>query len=114
MKKSGSRGTFLLLLIICCSFLADTVWARLPKPVKCSGTVLAVDMESQTLIFKEVKGKKPLLLDWNKETEFTANGGPSSAASLRQGAMAVIVYRHVSFHNPLLQKVSWDEIKEQK
>jgi len=114
MKKSGSRGTFLLLLIMCGYFFPATVWARLPKPVKCSGTVLAVDMESQTLVFKQVKGKKPLLLDWNKETEFSANGGTASAAGLRQGTLAVIVYRHVSFHNPLLKNVTWEETNEPK
>ena len=105
---------FLLLLIVCSYFSTVTAWARLPKPVKSAGVVLAIDEETQTLVFKQAKGKKPLLLDWNNETGFNTDGHPASAAALKQGMLVVIVYRHVSFHNPLLKKVTWEETNEPK
>lgn len=112
MKRSGSRGILLLLLIVGTCFSTATVWARLPKPVRSTGAVLAIDVETQTIVVKQADGKKPLLLDWNKATEFTTNGHPASVSSLKQGTLVVVVYRHVSFHNPLLKKVEWEETKE--
>jgi len=51
--------------------------------------------------------KKPVLLDWNKETQFDHYGQQASANELQQGAPVVISYRRVSFHNSLLTKVAW-------
>src|ERR1700674_1332366 len=114
MKKSPSRRILLLLLIVGFSFATNFAWARLPKPVKAKGVVVAIDLETQTLVFKGPKGKKPFLLDWNKETEFSTNGKPASAKGLKQGTSVIIFYKDVSFHNPLLKKVIWDDIVEGK
>ncbi len=88
--------------------LASTpAWAHLPHPIETSGAALAVDHDTQTLVFKEGKGKKPVVLDWNKDTQFIKDGQPVAPAALTNGVSVVIFYKNVSFRNPLLKKVQW-------
>jgi len=82
-------------------------WARLPKPLKLSGIVLAVDLGRQTLRFEHAKSKKTFVLDWNKDTDFSRNNRRATPAELKPGTAILIYYKEVSFHNPLLKKVSW-------
>ena len=88
--------------------------AHLPKPTRSSGGVLTLDLDTQTLVFKPAKSKKPFLLDWNKDTEFNRNGQPVPASELKLGTPVEIYYRDVSFHNPLLKKVIWKDASEPK
>ena len=71
--------------------------------------MLALDHETQTLVFKAAKEKKPFVLDWNKETEFIKDGRPATPMAITNGAALVIHFKEVSFRNPLLKKVSWNE-----
>ena len=101
-----ARWSFPFLLGALC-LTATNVSAHLPKSIKASGTVLALDFDSRTLLFKQAKGKKPLLLEWDQATEFRSNSVPTTARDLRSGTSVVIYYRHVTFHNPLLKTVTW-------
>jgi hypothetical protein len=108
MKSSLTRKSFIALLLGAGTCFAPCdAWARLLKPIQLSGVVLALDLDTQTFVFKLGKGKKPFLLDWNKDTKFESDGQPASAAELKPGTPVVIYYREVSFHNPLLKKVLW-------
>lgn len=80
----------------------------MPHPLQATGTALAVDHETQTLVFKTAPNKKPFVLDWNKDTQFIRNGVLTNATALKDGVRAVIAYKDVSFRNPLLKKVTWD------
>ena len=82
------------------------VWARLPKPVEATGVVLAVDVDTQTLVFKVAKTKKPFVLDWDKDTQFVRDGQTVNPSALKIGSGVVIHYKSLSFRNPLLKKVS--------
>lgn len=90
-------------------FAAAPAMAHLPHPRKATGVVLAVDVDTQCLVFKESKGKKPFVLDWNKETEFVRDDQRLTGADLKAGTRISISYRDISFHNPLLKKVEWSE-----
>jgi hypothetical protein len=108
MKSNSIRPLFTAILLApFCLFGADAS-ARLPRPIRASGVVIAVDVETQTFVFKETPAKKPVLLDWNKETVFDKDGRPVSVVELREGTPVVIYYKDLSFHNPLLKKVIWN------
>ena len=93
----------LVLATLC--FTATESWARLPKPVEATGVLLAVDMDTQTLVFKPSKNKKPFVLDWNKDTQIIQDGQTVNPSALKTGSGVVIHYRSLSFRNPLLKKV---------
>jgi hypothetical protein len=98
-----------LALVFAFCLTCANAWAHLPKPIKASGVVLALDLDSQTVVFKPAKGKKPLLLDWNKETDFNGNGRAVPASELKSGTAVEIYYKDVAFHHPLLKKVVWTD-----
>ena len=106
--KSIKRRAFGALLLAACCLGAMETWARLPKPIRASGVVLFVDLDTSSLVFKPAKNKKPFVLDWNKDTEFMKVGQPAAATALTNGTPVVIHYQDVSFHNPLLKKVVWE------
>jgi hypothetical protein len=97
-----------LMLLFGFSLSTPEAWARLPKPIKMTGVVVAADVETKTLFFKAAKGKKPFLLEWDEETEFSRNRQAVSAAEMKAGTVVVISYREVSFHHPRLKKVVVD------
>jgi hypothetical protein len=99
-------------LIVCISFVeiilaSPDAWARLPKPVKIQGTVLAIDPETRTLVFKERPNKKPFLFDWDDDTVFSKAGESARAADLPAGTTVIIHYKDLSFRHPLLTKIIW-------
>ena len=93
----------LLLAILCLS--ATDSWARLPPPIVVRGVVLAVDLDTSSLVFKSAKDKRPFVLLWDKDTQFIKDGQPATPAALTNGASVVIHYKDLSFRNPLLRKV---------
>jgi hypothetical protein len=105
--KTYSLARFIgpLLLAMFC-FTATKSWARLPKPIEAAGVLLAVDMNTQTLVFKPGNNLKPLVLDWNKDTQFFQAGQVANPSALTTGVAVVIHYKRLSFRNPLLKKVS--------
>lgn len=105
--KTPHLASFALGLCLLC-LATPTAWARLPRPMETSGVVLAIDCETQTLVVKEGKGKKPIMLDWNKDTQFIKDGQPIAPAQLTNGESVVVFYKNVSFRNPLLKKVLWN------
>ncbi len=107
MKRRLTQIFFTALLLGAIWFVTSDAWARLPKPIQASGVILAIDLDTQTLVFKQGKGKKPFLLDWNKDTEFNKDGQLASAAQLKEDTQVIIHYKDLSFHNPLLKKVLW-------
>lgn len=109
MKPLKSRSLICALVFTTFCFMCVNSWARLPKPIEASGVILAVDADTQTLVFKAAKDKKPFVLDWNKDTQFIRNGQAATAAELTNGAAVVIHYKDVSFRNPLLKRVIWNE-----
>lgn len=107
MQRFAMRCFLSVVLVGACGLFASNAWAHLPHPVETSGVVLAVDHETQTLVLKEGKGKKPLLLDWDKETEFLQDGKAVGAAALVAEVKVGVSCKRISFRNPLLKKVSW-------
>jgi hypothetical protein len=96
------------LAALLCSGLCFTrgeAQARLPKPTQASGVILAVDLDTQCLVFKAGKDEKPFVLDWNTETQFLKGDRQIDATKLKAGDNVVIHYKHLSFRNPLLKKV---------
>ena len=86
-------------------FAALQVDARLPKPSVTSAVILAVDMDTQSLVVKTGKYEKPDVLGWNEETAFLRRDHQVGAASLKRGETVEIHYRRISFRNPLLKTV---------
>jgi hypothetical protein len=109
MKTLSIKKTVSLFLLGALCMATPDAQAHLPKPTRSSGVVLTLNLDSQTLVFKPVKGKKPFLLDWKKDTEFNRNGQPATASELKPGTPVEIYYRDVSFHNPLLKNVVWTD-----
>ena len=107
MKRIIHQYIRVLAVLVLCLF-ALPVWAHLPHPIQATGAALAVDHQTQTLVFKTAPNKKPFVLDWNKDTQFIQNGVVTNATALASGVRAVISYKDMSFRNPLLKKVSWD------
>jgi len=101
------RQLFLLFLLGISLAPSSRAWARLPRPAQSSGIVLAVGLESHTLVFRANKTQKPFVLDWDKKTEFVMDGKQVPVTELKEGMSALISYRDISFHNPRLKKVSW-------
>lgn len=95
-------------------FTATDSWARLPKPIESVTTIVFVDHDTQTVVAKPGKGQKPFVLDWNKDTQFIRNGETLTAADLKLGVSATIHYKRVSFRNPLLKKVVWEDKPDEK
>lgn len=98
-------------------FTATDAWARLPKPIQIQATIVFVDHETQTAVVKSgwpTKEPKPFVLDWNKDTQFIRNGQAVAAADLTHGISATIHYKRVSFRNPLLKKVIWEDKPDAK
>lgn len=106
MNASSLPNLIGTLLLTALCFTATESQARLPKPVEATGVVLAVDVDTQTLVFKPSKNKKPLLLDWDKDTQFLQDGQAVNPTALKTGGAVVIHYKSLSFRNPLLKKVS--------
>lgn len=105
----------LALAVFC--FTATDAWARLPRPIQIHAAVVFVDHETQTVVGKPsqpTKKPKPFVLDWNKDTQFIKNGETVTATDLKQGASAIIQYKDVSFRNPLLKKVVWEDKPDAK
>lgn len=88
-------------------FAVRPAWARVPRPIEATGTALFVDHDTQSLVFKAGKDKKPLVLDWNKDTAFIQDGQAATVAQLKDGAAVRIHYRKPTFGRPLLTKVFW-------
>lgn len=102
----------LALTVLC--FTATNSWARLPKPVQIETAIVFVDHDTQTVVVKPGKEQKPFVLDWNKDTQFIKNGVAVTAADLKQGIAVTIHYKRVSFRNPLLKKVIWEDKADAK
>lgn len=88
-------------------------WARLPKPIETSGVVLAIDHQTHTLVLKTATDSKPLLLDWNTDTRFMKDGRSTNADALQARTSVRVSYKHISFRNPLLKTVVWQNRKQQ-
>ncbi len=112
MKSHILRKFIGALALVAFCFTAANSWAHLPHPIQIHATVVFVDHETQTLVAKPsqpTKEPKPFVLDWNKDTQFIKNGEAVTAADLKQGVSATIHYKRVSFRNPLLKKVIWED-----
>jgi len=86
---------------------ATPAWARLPRPIEATGTALFVDHDTQSLVFKAGKDEKPLVLGWNKDTDFIQDSQAATVAQLKDGVAVRIHYRKPTFGRPLLTKVFW-------
>ena len=102
-----------LALAVLLSTATDS-WAKLPKPIESGTTIVFVDHDTQTVLVKPGKGQKPFVLDWNKDTQFIRNGETVTATDLKPGVSATIHYKRVSFRNPLLKKVVWEDKPDAK
>ncbi len=111
MRTTPSKAIYALGVLLLAAFCLSPTqsWARLPKPIQARGVILAVDHDTATVVFKAAKERKPFLLDWDKATEFINGGQLVTPAALTNGATVVIHYKDLSFRNPLLKKVIWDE-----
>jgi len=117
MKSHILRKLIGALVLAAFCFTAADSWATLPKPIQIHATVVFADHETQTVVVKPgqpTKEPKPFVLDWNKDTQFIKNGEAVTAADLKPGVAATIHYKRVSFHNPLLKKVIWEDKPDAK
>ena len=108
MRTLTRRHTFIALAFLFLSMTAGPAWARLPRPLQAMGTAVFVDHDTQSLVFKAGKDKKPLVLEWNKDTDFLKDGQAAAAAQLKSGMAVSIHYRKPTFRRPLLTKVFWN------
>ena len=106
MKRFKPRFSVLISLVAATLLIPEQSHARLPRPIRANGTVMAVDVDSKMLLFKPAKGNKPFLLDWNKETEFSNGGKTIAPGQIACPASATIDYRDLTFRHPLLKKVT--------
>lgn len=104
-----TRRAFIAVVILLISIAALPAWARLPRPIQTGGSAVFVDCDTQSLVFKGAKDKKPLVLDWSKDTDFIKDGQVVTAAQLKDGVAVWIHYRNPTFGRPLLTKVIWNE-----
>ena len=95
-------------------FTAIDTWARLPQPIRISVSISFVDQETESIVAKLGRDQKPFILDWNKDTVFTRGGAAVTATALKQGVFAVIHYKRVSFRNPLVKMVIWNDKADAK
>jgi hypothetical protein len=72
------------------------------------GKVLVVDRETLTFLVKPSKGKRPLLLNWNKSTRFIHNHQSTNAVALTEGVSVALFYHSPLFSKPYVTKVLWD------
>jgi hypothetical protein len=108
--KTHSISKLASLILLATSCLAPTdAWARLPKPIQATAVVLAVDVDSRTLVVKFAKGEKPVLLDWDDKTAFLQGGRLVTPSAVNAGATVNVIFKNVSFHNPRLKGVSMAE-----
>ena len=117
MKSRILRKYIGALALAAFCFTATEAWARLPKPIQIQATIVFVDHETQTAVVKPgqpTKEPKPFVINWNKDTTFIRNGEAVTAADLRHGISATIHYKRVSFRNPLLKKVAWEDKPDAK
>jgi hypothetical protein len=98
-----SQLAALLSSVLC--FTGGEAQARLPKPTQANGVILAVDLDTQCLVFKAGKDEKPFVLDWNTDTQFFKGGRQVDATILRSRDKVVVYFKSVSFRNPLLKKL---------
>ncbi len=105
MKRLIRRFALGTLIVYSFSFTAIQAHPRLPKPSVTEAIVLAVDMDTQSLVVKTGKYEKPFVLDWDEETAFLRRDHQVGAASLKRGETVEIYYKHISFKNPPLKKV---------
>ena len=113
MKTTFKRLLVGALILGALGFASQEAQAKLPKPIQIHATIVYVDKQTQTIVAKpDDKEQKPFVLDWNKETDFIKSGESAAAADIKQGATVVIHYKRVSFRNPLIKKVVWENGKK--
>ena len=98
-----SQLAALLSSVLC--FTGGEAQARLPKPTQANGVILAVDLDTQCLVFKAGKNEKPFVLDCDTDAQFLKGDRQIDATKRKAGDNVVIHYKHLSFRNPLLKKV---------
>lgn len=75
---------------------------------RTEGKVLVVDRETLTFLVKPPKGKRPLLLNWNKSTRFIHNHQSTNAVALTEGVSVAVFYHSPLIGKPYVTKVMWD------
>lgn len=114
MKTTFKRLLFGALILGALGFTTQQAHARLPKPIQIHATVVYLDEQTQSVVVKPDNKEKPFVLDWNNETDFIKHGESAAATDIKQGASVVIHYKRVSFRNPLLKKVVWENGNKQQ
>jgi hypothetical protein len=74
---------------------------------RAAGTVLVVDHETQTCLVKPPNAKRPLLLNWDKNTRFIHNQQFTNAVALTERVSIVVFYHSPLFGKPYMTKVMW-------
>lgn len=106
MKTHSLQKFIGALMLTALCFASPESWARLPKPTQATAVVVAVDVESKTLVVKFVRDEKPMLLDWDARTEFVHGEHQITPSTLKVGTTVALTYKNVSFHSPRLKRVS--------
>ena len=71
MRRLIRRFALGTLIVYSFSFTAIQAHPRLPKPSVTEAIVLAVDMDTQSLVVKTGKYEKPFVLDWERRQRFS-------------------------------------------
>lgn len=67
----------------------------------------SVDPASRTLLLRGGGDAKPILVVWNKGTEFQADGVPTTAAAMKPGTAVRARYREALFVRNELKWIAW-------
>lgn len=110
--KTSTRSRVVAALLLSAAFLtAPLASAKQPRARPAEGKVLFVDSDTKSFVFKPDR-KRPLVLDWNKDTIFVHNWQMTNAVALREGLSGTVYYHSPFFGNPYVTKVIWENGKK--
>ena len=82
-----------------------------PRARPAEGKILFMDHDTRSFVFKPDK-KRPLVLDWTRNTVFVHNRQLTNALALREGLSGTVYYHSPLFGKPYVTKVIWENGKK--
>lgn len=107
MKKNVISRRLAAALLSASFLVTPSTFAKQPRARPAEGKVLFLDRDTKSFVFKPDK-KRPMVLDWTKDTRFVHNWQSTNAVGLREGLSATIYYHSPFFGNPYVTKVVWE------
>ncbi len=111
MKTTVTSRVLVGVLLSAAFLTAPSASAVQPRARPAEGKVLFVDGDAQSFVFKPDK-KRPLVLDWTRNTVFVHNRQLTNAVALKPGLSGTVYYRSPLFGKPFVTKVIWENGKK--